>query len=475
MSIQDKKQLKENGMTRFAKLLSVILIGLICLAGCQQTEMFTVTFYDDMGNVLKTEKVAKGKSAVAPDAPIIPNSEQYSYEFTGWNKDFSEVTGDLKVYPTYKMEINKYTYTFLDYDDTVLKQQTTYYGTPIVPPKLNDREAPEGYRYDFESWGKEVGVLRGDITFKAKYRLVRYYTVSVYGADFTEIINTITVDEGMLPPVPREPKLERETGLYYDFLGWFTDSAEGELFDFTEPLTQNIVLYPRYEVKPFELKGKVVSFLGDSITTFYSPDSPLNSSFQGQYEYYYPNPQTDVQKFFQTWWATALSLTETTLGLNNSRGGAKVYNEGNETDVTAGMNYSRINDLGKNGRPDIIVIYMGTNDYVTTVTPTNFEFAYRTMLNRIFEVYPNVDVFVCTIQSPGSTYQQEFRARWMQFNEIICQVAGDYHLPIIDFSSIITDANHTKNTSDALHPNASGMTLLGVEAANAIKRFFGIE
>jgi len=26
-----------------------------------------------------------------------------------------------------------------------------------------------------------------------------------------------------------------------------------------------------------------------------------------------------------------------------------------------------------------------------------------------------------------------------------------------------------------LHPNASGMTLLGVEAANAIKRFFGIE
>ena len=463
-------------MTRFIKLMSIVLFGLVLLVGCQNgTEKFTVTFYDDMGSVLKTEQVAKGKSAVAPEAPVIPNTAEFSYEFTGWNKDFSAVTGDLKVYPTYKMEINKYTYTFLDHDGTMLKQQTTYYGTPIVAPKLQERDALEGYRYDFVSWGKEVSTLQEDITFQAEYRLVRYYTVSVYGPDFEEVINTITVDEGMLPPIPREPKLEREKGLYYDFLGWFSDPVAGEQFDFTQPLEENVSIYPRYEVKPFALKGKIVSFLGDSITTFYSPDSPLNSSFQGQYEYYYPNPNTDVKFFFQTWWATALSLTETTMGLNNSRGGAKVYNEGDEGDITAGMNYSRIHDLGVNGKPDIIVIYMGTNDYVTTVTASNFEFAYRTMLNRIYEVYPNVDVFVCTIQSPGSGYQPAFRTRWMQFNDIIREVANDYELPIIDFSATLTDENHGNNTSDALHPNVSGMTLLGIEAANTIKQYYGIE
>lgn len=463
-------------MTRLAKILSLLLICLITLVGCQDNKTtYTVTFYDGTGNELKTETVKEGGSATAPDAPIISNTAAYTYEFTGWNKDFSNVTSDLKVYPTYKMEMNKYTYTFLDYDGTVLKQQTAYYGSSIIPPKLSPRPAPVSARYDFVSWGKEVGTLTEDVTFQAEYCLVYYHTLSVYGPDFEEVINTIMVDEGLLPPVPREPRVEKVAGNYYRFLGWYTESVGGEEFDFTKPLTSDVAIYPRFEVEPFQLRGKTLSLLGDSITTFYTKDSPLTSSFQGQYEYYYPNANTDVKTVYQTWWYTLLSKTETNLGLNNSRGGAKVYNEGNENDITAGMNYSRINDLGKNGRPDIIVIYMGTNDYVTTVTPSDFESAYRKMLNRIYEVYPNVDIFVCTIQSPGSNYQATFRARWLLFNDIIREVASDYNLPVIEFAEAITDDNHSTSTSDALHPNVSGMTLLGNKAAGVVRRFYGLE
>ncbi|MFA7435958.1 MAG: SGNH/GDSL hydrolase family protein [Bacilli bacterium] len=462
-------------MKKTKLIIFLLLTFLIVFTGCGSSEpKFTVTFYDGSGKVIKTEEVTVGKDATAPADPIIENTAEFSYEFTGWNKDYSNVQADLKVYPTYNQTINKYTYKFYDYDDTLLKEVNTYYGSLIIPPVLGTREAPLGSRYDFLSWGKDIEKLVGDISFKAEYKLVKYNTLTIYKANLEEVSEQVMVDEGKLPSMPRTPKIERADGMYYKFLGWYTGKSDGELFDFSKPITKDSTIYPRFSEEPFKLNGKVISLLGDSITTYYKPGSPLTSSFQGQYEYYYPNPNTDVLNFNQTWWYTMLSKTETNLGLNNSRGGAKVYNGGNEADITAGMNYSRINDLGKNGNPDIIVIYMGTNDYVTTVTESEFRNAYNVMLNRIYEVYPNVDVFISTIHSPGSNYAVNFRTRWMAFNNIIRDIANARNIPLIEFDKAITDENHSTSTSDALHPNASGMLLLGNRAAKDIKKYYGL-
>ena len=96
------------------------------------------------------------------------------------------------------------------------------------------------------------------------------------------------------------------------------------------------------------------------------------------------------------------------------------------------------------------------------------------MLNRIYEVYPNVDVFISTIQSPGSSYAPAFRTRWLSFNEIIRSIANTRNIPLIEFAEAINDTNHSSNTSDALHPNVKGMQLLGNKAADAIKRYYGL-
>ncbi len=53
---------------------------------------YKVVFTDGMGNVLKTQKVEKGKSATAPSKPV-----RDGYTFKGWDKDFKKVTSDLKV------------------------------------------------------------------------------------------------------------------------------------------------------------------------------------------------------------------------------------------------------------------------------------------------------------------------------------------------------------------------------------------
>ena len=61
-------------------------------------QTYVVSFYSDTKSLLKTEKVKRGDS-VAP-----PNSPQLSYGmiFKKWDKDFSNVTKALDIYPEYE-------------------------------------------------------------------------------------------------------------------------------------------------------------------------------------------------------------------------------------------------------------------------------------------------------------------------------------------------------------------------------------
>ena len=62
-----------------------------------QKNEYTVTFKDGDGNVIDTQKVEYEEGAKAPAAP-----GRTGYTFTGWDKDFSKVTGDLTVTAQYK-------------------------------------------------------------------------------------------------------------------------------------------------------------------------------------------------------------------------------------------------------------------------------------------------------------------------------------------------------------------------------------
>ncbi len=66
------------------------------------TQLFTVTFKNADGTVLKTEKVAPGASATAPQAPNKAADKDYEYDFDKWDTDFSAVNSDLVVTATFK-------------------------------------------------------------------------------------------------------------------------------------------------------------------------------------------------------------------------------------------------------------------------------------------------------------------------------------------------------------------------------------
>ena len=58
--------------------------------------LYTVTFKDWDGTVLKTQTVASGGAASAPDNPT-----RDGYAFSGWDKDYNHVTSDLVVTAQY--------------------------------------------------------------------------------------------------------------------------------------------------------------------------------------------------------------------------------------------------------------------------------------------------------------------------------------------------------------------------------------
>ena len=83
----------------------------------------------------------------------------------------------------------------------------------------------------------------------------------------------------------------------YTFTGW-----DNEIVPVTDKVTYRAT-YSRELINPVTtLKGLKISFLGDSITTFYKEGSPVNSYYHEDGQYYYPKYCASVDSYEKTWW-----------------------------------------------------------------------------------------------------------------------------------------------------------------------------
>lgn len=105
----------------------------------------TVSFVQntDKGEeVLKTEEVAYGHDATPPVAP-----KREGYTFQGWDSNYRNVTGDIKV--TAKYTINTYKITFQNEDGSVLKEEKVKYLESATPP---ENPTTDKVGYTFMGW-----------------------------------------------------------------------------------------------------------------------------------------------------------------------------------------------------------------------------------------------------------------------------------------------------------------------------------
>ena len=123
--------------------------------------------------------------------------------------------------------------------------------------------------------------------------------------------------------------------------------------------------------------GKVVSIMGDSISTF-EGWIPIEDGHNLNHRKRYPqyNLFDDVRL---TWWHRLTTNLGAKLGVNDSWAGSMIHNSqtvnsGDKGPDACMSSITRITNLGSNGTPDLIFLYGGTNDAARDVTLGTFEY-----------------------------------------------------------------------------------------------------
>lgn len=123
--------------------------------------LYKVIFTDSDGKtVIAEQELKKGQDATAPEAPA-----KEGYEFTGWDRSFTNVTRDIVVKAVYT---KLYKVTFKSKDgQTELKVQYVRSGEAAVAP-----EAPEIEGYTFSRWSDDFTSVYRDMVITAYYDII---------------------------------------------------------------------------------------------------------------------------------------------------------------------------------------------------------------------------------------------------------------------------------------------------------------
>lgn len=238
------------------------------------------------------------------------------------------------------------------------------------------------------------------------------------------------------------------------------------------------------------LKGKWLSMIGDSISTFqgWSNIAPGSTSAAIYY------PQSFLNDVNQTYWKKLIDRTGMNLLVNNSWSGSRCSNTGSGPVVST--TNDRCKQLHKtiNGvvvNPDYILINIGTNDFdhmsktagsgdctmgtwngrgeafpanPDTTAPTSFREAYAVMLHRLRKNYPLAKIFCCTVpcgNNFGGGFDEVNGAGiyLAEFNDAIREIATAFGAHVIELATSGLDywTLSTLYGDNRLHPSEAGM------------------
>ena len=142
-------------------------------------QKYTITWKDDNGSVLKTEKVDYGTIPSYGTAPEKAEDEGHTYAFNCWSPTPAEVTGEAEYTATYTSTLKKFNVVFKDYDGTVLGTKEMSYDDlmsgALCPVETEPTRADDGnLHYQFIGWDRAyTNVYPDTLVYTASY--LQYY------------------------------------------------------------------------------------------------------------------------------------------------------------------------------------------------------------------------------------------------------------------------------------------------------------
>ena len=248
-----------------------------------------------------------------------------------------------------------------------------------------------------------------------------------------------------------------------------TNLPSGQQPEYSEELTE----YLKWKSEN-KFSGKKFSVLGDSISTLegYNPKG-YNLFFTGEI-----CQKAGVLDINDTWWGRVIDFFGGELLVNNSWSGSQVSKVLNKDSLfPSACSHERTGGLHSDDiKPDVILIFLGMNDWARAMTPTCnranrrhneweyvFELSYEEMIKRIRNNYPSADIYCCTLcttymsKNPSFIFPKEFGGIHIEkYNSAIKEAVKNQNCKLVDLYKY----NQVYDTIDGTHPNKNGMNTL---------------
>ena len=244
-----------------------------------------------------------------------------------------------------------------------------------------------------------------------------------------------------------------------------------------------IIIEQRFYGNKAEYNGKKISVLGDSISTFLGYSENTQGGTLYPTEYY---PTGDIADVSQMWWEQLIERLNGSLGAVSAVSRSSYVAQDADIDIPEMSNDDRINRLGENGIPDIIILAGGTNDCfagtkidvwdgdidienLETKKSSSVSSGIALTIRKLQNKYQNARIIVLSpkiCQTKSFTYKNYIDVCNLIKN--ISKALGCEYIDLRDCGiKISTASDYT--IDGGIHPNAKGMKILANEILKKIK------
>lgn len=227
--------------------------------------------------------------------------------------------------------------------------------------------------------------------------------------------------------------------------------------------------------------GKYFSVLGDSISTLVGYNPPDCAVFYDFLE----KLRTGVYTPSDTWWGSVIDDLGGRLLVNHSVSGSTVAKMDIYEIPSYGSSEERAAALAKDGvHPDVIMVYMGINDWGFGIKPrassdaereniTFFDSAYKQLLSNLQKNHPNSEIWCLTIPmgylAPDKTnLAPKVYSRYSidEYCEVIRECAEKCGCRVIDLHK----SAEAHETVDYFHPTRDGMLKIAKSIISCLEK-----
>ncbi len=187
------------------------------------TDIFTITWKNVDGSVLKVDKVLAGATPeYKGDTPTKERDAENTYTFSGWSPNVVASTENTTYTAVFTSTTNKYKITWKNADGSVIKSEEVLYGTtPTYSGDEPVKASDDAHSYKFNGWSPDITPVNKDTEYIATFNAIDSYTIIWKNYDGTELKKSENVKHGTIPTydgdIPTKPDTDDKSFLFYSW------------------------------------------------------------------------------------------------------------------------------------------------------------------------------------------------------------------------------------------------------------------